>query len=708
MPSGVVRSSSRTPYEEGSGSVILHTPCLERILDHTFSQLHFADSSIDMPLLMTEAVANPPYCRRECSELLFEAYQVPRVAYALDGPLAWHANVPAGSGDALIITIGHHSTVIMMVLGGETRPEWIRRINFGASHASDMLLQLMQVKYPNFPVKMLPWQAEAVLHHAAVVALDYDAVLGELAAPDAAALAATNVVVQYPYSTETLAERLQKEAAREQLAERRREQAQKLRERAERQRAEKLEAKQQQIESMRKLERRAISGGTVRSDGGFDDEAEEQSLDQLRLYGYQSLEELQEAIEAEQKELNRLLGIEEPKETPDYSLVDVPDADLSPEQIKEKRRQRLLKNAAEARERLRREKEEAERKQAEQRAREEEHRTHDFDGWRRDLYAERERINETLRQRQKRKEALADRRSQAAGARLRNVVSLVADGDEEGDEEESANTTAAAASGASRGRGGKRKRGGGSGSGKRVRGVAAEAAAAGGGEGEDGFGDDDADWLIYRQISRDDEAEGEEEEQLTRRLAEVEEQLEQHDQEAFLDVLAVEMSSAVTILDRLQNGGPPPSTKDDAQIDPNALANRLNVNVERYRITEGLFQPSAILGLDQAGLIEAIEDLVKLASPSCWPRLFGNVFVTGGFGQVRGLAERLQAELRALAPAEIPVRISLAHDAHLDAWRGGAQLARSSPTTIPWITKAWYEEHGGERLPGHAFFTNQF
>ena len=309
VPTGVARVSSRTPFEEGN--VVLHFTSLEHILDDVFSKLHVKGSTVEHPVLMTEPVANPPYCRRECAELLFEAYTVPKTCFALDAPLAWAQNVPKEK-NALIISIGHYTTVVSAVVAGTMRAEWVRRINFGGRTASQMMLGLLQCKYPAFPVKMAAWQAEEVTHRCSAVAVDYDQLLAELATSEEA-LAAHDVTVQFPYSTETLEERLQKEAAREQLAEKRREQAQKLRERAERQKAEKIEAKTHQLDSMNRLAKQVSSAGTVRSDGGFDDEAEEQTWDQLRLFGYESLEELQAAIEMERKELNRLLGIEEPK-----------------------------------------------------------------------------------------------------------------------------------------------------------------------------------------------------------------------------------------------------------------------------------------------------------------------------------------------------------------------------------------------------------
>lgn len=676
--------SSRTPYEEGN--VILHFASLEHILDDVFAKLHVSGASVEHPVLMTEPVAMPPYCRRECSELFFEAYSVPKACFAVDAPLAWKQNRP-DEEHALIISIGNYTTVLSAVVRGETRPEWIRRINYGGRLASQMMLSLMQCKYPAFPVKMSPWQAEEVTHRCAAVALDYDQVLNEMATSDEA-LAARDITVQFPYSTETLEERMQKEAAREQLAERRREQAQKLREKAEKQKAEKIEAKRQQLESMKRLAKQVSSSSAVRSDGGFDDESEEQNWDQLRLFGYESLEELSAAIEAEGRELNRLLGIEEPKEEPDYSLLEVPDAELSPEQIKEKRKQRLLKNSAEAREKMKKEKEEQERRREEKRTAEEERRLRDFEGWKGDLYQERQAIMQRLKERQKRRDALADRRSQASGARLRNVVSLVADNGDDV-EDEQVKGEKAGAKGAKKRKTAKSKDPG-----------------AGVGAEERGFGDDDADWLIYRQISRDDDVQAEEEEELGRRLGEIEERLEEHDKESFLDVVAAEMNLAVTVMDKLRTG----ISKEE--VDPNAAANQLHINVERYRVTEGLFQPSSILGLEQAGLSEALEDLLRAVPVESKNLLLQKIFVTGGACRFEGLRERLEREIRCIAPIDVPIGIAFAGDPSLDAWKGAALLVRTashSPTSsIPWITREWYQEHGGERLPGTRWFTNQF
>jgi actin-related protein 5 len=669
----VTRNTSRTPYEDGN--VIIHNQSVEHILDDIFAKLHFKDA-IDEPIFMTEVVANPPCCRRETSELLFEAYGVPKVAYAVDGPLGYYKANWEISKTALIITIGNYSTIITAMVNGQVRPEHVKKITIGGHLMSEMMLQLLQCKYPTFPIKMTFAQAQEVFHRACRVALDYDEKLYSMINSDDV-MASEDLIVQFPYSTETLAERLQKEQTRENIAAKRREQAKKLRERASRQRNEKLEAKKQQLESMRKLAKQVA--GTVNADGSFDDEEEDRVLQQLKLFGYESIGELQDAIEDEQKDLNRMLGIEEPKEAPDYSLVDVPDAELTTEQIKEKRKQRLLKSSAEARERIKKEKAIEEQRMKEERQRLEQQRINDFEGWRRDLYTERDNLIKGIKARQKKKDALSDRKSQAAGAKLRNVVSLIEDEEEEQQQQQQSGSKST-----------KKRRT------KKEKETATPMEV-------DGFGDDDADWLIYRQISRDDEAEGEREEAMQTRLSEIEEELEKHDCEAFYELVAREMNMAVTILDKLRNGV---FVKD---VDPNASKMQLHINVERYRVVESLFQPSAIVGLEQAGLIEAIEELLKLFGMDIRAQLCENVFLTGGTSQIDGLQQRITKGLTMIQPADSNISVRMADNPVLDTWRGAALLCRNDANNlIPWITKEWYDEHGGDRLPAHTWFTNQF
>ena len=63
-----------------------------------------------------------------------------------------------------------------------------------------------------------------------------------------------------------------------------------------------------------------------------------------------------------------------------------------------------------------------------------------------------------------------------------------------------------------------------------------------------------------------------------------------------------------------------------------------------------------------------------------------------------GLSDRLHAALRPILPPEMPLRIVRAADPSLDAWRGMAAFAQTEEFSHVGVTKAEYEEYGGERV----------
>ena len=75
-----------------------------------------------------------------------------------------------------------------------------------------------------------------------------------------------------------------------------------------------------------------------------------------------------------------------------------------------------------------------------------------------------------------------------------------------------------------------------------------------------------------------------------------------------------------------------------------------------------------------------------------------NVFVTGTPSQIPGLLPRLKATLRPILPPEMPIDIVRAADPTLDAWRGMADFAKTDEFKKIGVTKAEYEEWGGERI----------
>ena len=74
--------------------------------------------------------------------------------------------------------------------------------------------------------------------------------------------------------------------------------------------------------------------------------------------------------------------------------------------------------------------------------------------------------------------------------------------------------------------------------------------------------------------------------------------------------------------------------------------------------------------------------------------LLKNVILSGGSTMYEGLADRLKAEVEALAPAGAEIRIIATQDRKYAVWKGASTLASLSSFAASWISKEEYEEHG--------------
>ena len=75
------------------------------------------------------------------------------------------------------------------------------------------------------------------------------------------------------------------------------------------------------------------------------------------------------------------------------------------------------------------------------------------------------------------------------------------------------------------------------------------------------------------------------------------------------------------------------------------------------------------------------------------------MFLTGGPSQFPGLRERVYATLRPILPPEMDIgKLVRAADPMLDAWRGMAAFANTEAFKQVGVTRAEYNEWGGERI----------
>ncbi|XP_017564998.1 actin-related protein 5 [Pygocentrus nattereri] len=159
-------------------NVVVNFEIQELMLDYIFVHLGIGtEGHVEHPLVLTEAPCNPLHCRQMMSELLFECYGVPQVAYGVDSLFSFYSNntqcglKPPHTG--LVISSGYHCSHVLPFINGRLDAFNCKRINIGGSHTAAYMQRLLQLKYPAHQAAITPSRMEELLHHHCYVAVDY-------------------------------------------------------------------------------------------------------------------------------------------------------------------------------------------------------------------------------------------------------------------------------------------------------------------------------------------------------------------------------------------------------------------------------------------------------------------------------------------------------------------------------------------------------
>ncbi|KAB1262843.1 Actin-related protein 5 [Camelus dromedarius] len=173
----------RSPFDR---NVPVNLELQELLLDYSFQHLGVSSQGcVDHPIVLTEAVCNPLYSRQMMSELLFECYGIPKVAYGIDSLFSFYHNKPKSLiSSGLIISSGYQCTHILPVLEGRLDARNCKRINLGGSQAAVYLQRLLQLKYPGHLAAITLSRTEEILHEHSYIAEDYVEVLIVFPFPD--------------------------------------------------------------------------------------------------------------------------------------------------------------------------------------------------------------------------------------------------------------------------------------------------------------------------------------------------------------------------------------------------------------------------------------------------------------------------------------------------------------------------------------------
>jgi len=119
----------------------------------------------------------------------------------------------------------------------------------------------------------------------------------------------------------------------------------------------------------------------------------------------------------------------------------------------------------------------------------------------------------------------------------------------------------------------------------------------------------------------------------------------------------------------------------------------ITIGNERFRCPEVIFKPNFI-GLEQEGVHKLAYSSIMKCDVDIRKDLYNNVVLSGGSTMFNGIAERMQKELKALAPTTITIKIIAPPERKYSVWIGGSILSSLSTFEEMWITKPEYDEAG--------------
>jgi actin-related protein len=119
----------------------------------------------------------------------------------------------------------------------------------------------------------------------------------------------------------------------------------------------------------------------------------------------------------------------------------------------------------------------------------------------------------------------------------------------------------------------------------------------------------------------------------------------------------------------------------------------ITIGSERFRCPEVLFKPNFI-GLEQEGIHKLTFQSIMKCDVDIRKDLYNNIVCSGGTTMFEGIAERLQKEIKALAPDSMTIKIIAPPERKYSVWIGGSILSSLSTFEEMWISKNEYDEAG--------------
>jgi len=121
--------------------------------------------------------------------------------------------------------------------------------------------------------------------------------------------------------------------------------------------------------------------------------------------------------------------------------------------------------------------------------------------------------------------------------------------------------------------------------------------------------------------------------------------------------------------------------------------NVITVGNERFRAPEVLFQPN-LVGMENPGVHRLTFDSIMKCDVDIRRDLYKNIVMSGGTTMFTGIPERLEKEMKALAPQGMDIKVIAPPERKYSVWIGGSILASLSTFEEMWVSKEEYDESG--------------
>ena len=130
----------------------------------------------------------------------------------------------------------------------------------------------------------------------------------------------------------------------------------------------------------------------------------------------------------------------------------------------------------------------------------------------------------------------------------------------------------------------------------------------------------------------------------------------------------------------------------------------MTLSSERFAVPEILFSPSDT-GSTQPGIAQCVMQSLSVLPSALQACMLSSVLVVGGNAKLKGFVQRIQKEVRMLAPVEYVVRVRAMEDPVTSTWLGGARMAANREVVRQiGVSREEYFEHGSAWV-GRRFTT---